>query len=78
MITLDLHGRNVYQARVALRAALKKATGADYRLRVVHGYHSGSALKDMVLEEAAAHPKVRRIEATANPGETVLVLREYV
>lgn len=75
---LDLHGKNLYQARVALSSALKKARGADYRLRVIHGYRGGESLRAMVRETALNHPKVLRIEPTPNEGETVLVLREYL
>lgn len=74
---LDLHGKNLYQARVAVDAALRRATSADYRLRVIHGYRQGSALKDMLREEYARHPKVLRFESSLNPGETIFVLREY-
>lgn len=76
-MTLDLHNMNVYQARIRLNAALKKATSADYRLRVIHGYNLGSTIKKMVYREFADHPKVLRLETTTNPGETILVLREY-
>lgn len=75
---IDLHGKNLYQARVMLMSALKKATAADYRLRVIHGYHGGETLRAMVQEISASHPKVLRIERTPNEGETVLVLREYL
>ncbi len=61
-----------------MNAALRRATAADYRLRVVHGYRGGSALKEMLLEEYAGHPKVIRIERSLNEGQTDLVLREYV
>lgn len=74
---LDLHGKNLYQVRVAMDAALRRVTSADYRLRVIHGYRQGSAIRDMLREEYAAHPKVLRLESSLNPGETVFVLREY-
>lgn len=74
---LDLHGKTLYQARVAMDAALRRATTADYRLTVVHGYRGGTALKEMLREEYARHPKVLRLESTLNPGQTVFVLREY-
>ena len=74
---LDLHGKNLFQARNAVASALTRATGADYRLRVVHGYRQGSAIREMVREEFGRHPLVRRIENSLNPGETILVLREY-
>lgn len=75
---IDLHGKNLYQARITLLSALKRATSADYRLRVIHGYHGGEALRCMVREAASSHPQVLRIEETSNRGETVLVLREYL
>jgi DNA-nicking Smr family endonuclease len=75
---IDLHGKNLYQARIAVSSALKHATNADYRIRIIHGYKSGTAIKDMILEEFSNHPRVIRIEKSFNPGETVLVLREYI
>ncbi|NLD52922.1 MAG: hypothetical protein GX650_08480 [Clostridiales bacterium] len=58
-------------------AALRRTTRADYRLRVVHGYSGGQAIKQMLAEEYANHPKVVRIEPNPNPGITIFVLREY-
>ena len=75
VIILDLHGKNVYQARVALEAALRRRGGA-YRLRVIHGYGHNTSLKDMIWAEYARHPAVLRLEAGDNPGQTDLVLRE--
>ena len=74
VITLDLHGKNAYQAKVAIDSALRRAGGA-YRIQVIHGYHLGRALKEMVRREYAAHPKVLRLEAQGE-GVTALVLRE--
>jgi DNA-nicking Smr family endonuclease len=74
---LDLHGMNLFQARNALTGALRRATAADYRLRVIHGYRLGGAIKDMIRDEFYSHPRVIRVEDNPNPGQTVLVLREY-
>ncbi|MDD3920184.1 MAG: Smr/MutS family protein [Eubacteriales bacterium] len=76
ILVIDVHDHNLHQCRVALDAALRRASAGVYALRVVHGYSRGSTLRDMVRNEYAAHPKVRRIEQTQNPGETLLVLRE--
>ncbi len=74
VVTVDLHGKNVYQARVALDSAIRRAGGA-YRIRVVHGYHMGNALLTLVRTEYGKHPKVLR---TVCPGDgiTELILRE--
>ena len=74
---LDLHGMTVYQARNAVASALKRATAADYRLKIIHGYTNGSAIRDMLMDEFSKHPRIIRVETTFNPGQTVFVLREY-
>ena len=33
IVKIDLHGKNAYQARVALEAALRRAKGGTYRIR---------------------------------------------
>ena len=38
IIELDLHGKNAYQARVAIDAALRRCDGGVYRLRLIAGH----------------------------------------
>ena len=76
IVELDVHGMTLYQAQIAIDAALKRAGGA-YRIRVIHGFHGGTALRDGIRERYAAHPKVKRIELGLNQGQTDLVLREF-
>lgn len=73
---LDIHNMNRTQAIAAIDAKLRRAGGEVYRLRIVHGYHGGTVLRDMVRSRYREHPKVKRIELGLNPGETELVLRE--
>ena len=75
---VDVHGMNVYQARICIKSLLKKADRSVYRIRVVHGYHGGTAIADMVRSELANDPKVLRVERGLNQGETDLVLREFI
>ena len=77
IVEVDVHGMNTYQAKVCLKAALKRADSSVYRIRVIHGYHGGTAIRDMVRGELAHDPKVLRVELGLNPGETDLVLREF-
>jgi len=74
IVEIDLHGKNTYQARVTVDAALRRAAGSTYRLRLVHGYHGGTAIRDMIREEYAS--RVLRI-ATINEGTTDLIIREF-
>ena len=77
IITIDVHGMTQYQAQIAINAQLRRAPSAGYRIRVIHGYHSGTALRDMIRREYGKNTKVKRIEFGMNQGETDLVLREF-
>ncbi len=73
---VDLHGMTKEQARICLEAKLRAARPSVYRIRVIHGYHGGTELRDLVRKTIAKHPRVLRYEVGLNPGETELVLRE--
>ncbi len=75
IVELDLHGKNTYQAKVAIDAALRRAKSGTYRIRLIHGYHGGTALRDMIRREYAG--QVARLETGIDPGVTDLVLREF-
>ena len=73
---IDVHQMTKVQAISAIDARLRRADSSVYRLRVIHGYHGGTVLRDAVRTRYKNHPKVRRIEFGLNPGETDLVLRD--
>lgn len=72
---LDIHGMTAYQAKIFLDSQLKKADKSIYRMRIIHGYHGGTALKKLVFDYKN-HPKIIRVECGLNAGITDLVLRE--
>ena len=74
IVELDLHGKNKFQARVAIDAALRYSKGV-YRIRLIHGFHNGTELRDMIRDEYEKRPSILRLEKT-NDGITELVLRE--
>ena len=76
IIEIDLHGKNQYQAKIALDAALRKVRPSTYRIRIIHGFHGGTELRDMIRRDYGTHPKVLRMVAGANSGVTELILRE--
>lgn len=73
--TLDLHGKNCFQARIAINSALRNARGV-YRLRIVHGHNNGTVLAQMIREEYTNHPLILRLESVTN-GATEFVLKEF-
>lgn len=75
-IEIDVHGMNRFQAKTYIDSVLKKAKSDVYRIDIVHGYRSGSSLKEMVRKEYRSHPKVKRMELGLNDGVTTLVLRD--
>ena len=77
ILTLDLHGCTVYQAKIAIDAQLRRAKAGTYRIRLIHGCHGGTALRDMIRSRYRSHPKLLRVELGLNPGVTELVLREF-
>ena len=77
VIEIDLHGKNQYQAKVAIDAALRRARPGVLRLRIIHGFNGGTALRDLVRSEYARHPKILRLETRLGDGVTDLVLREF-
>ena len=75
-LVVDVHGLNKAQAFTAIDAKLRRADNSVYQIRVIHGYHSGTVLRDAVRAHYKMHPKVKRIELGLNQGETDLILRE--
>ena len=73
---IDVHNMTRVQAIAAIDAVLRRAGSGVYRVRVIHGYHGGTVLRDAVRKHYAAHPKVKRIQIGLNQGETELILRE--
>ena len=78
IMTADLHGKNTYQANITVDALLRRAGTGTYRIRLVHGYHGGTALRDFLRAEYTRHPKVKRLILSPDGGTTELVLREYI
>ena len=73
IVTIDLHGKNEYQARITIDAALRRSRGV-YRIRCIHGYHGGTVIRDLIRREFAS--RVLRLQMI-NEGTTDLVLREF-
>lgn len=73
----DLHGKTTYQVKVTVDAALRRAGAGTYRLRLIHGWHGGTELREFIRAEYSRHPRVKRLVLSPDGGATELVLREY-
>lgn len=75
-VDIDLHGMFQDEAIKVIDKALKAADISTYQIRLIHGYHCGTSLKNMIIDEYKYDPKVLRIQPGDNQGVTILVLRE--
>ena len=57
-------------------AALRRAGNGTYRLRLIHGYRGGTAIRDMLWLTYGRRSQVKRM-VSVSEGVTELVLREY-
>lgn len=79
IIEIDVHGKNIEEAKKAIDIQIHTAGKSIYRLRVIHGYNGGTRIRSMLREEYGygREPAVKRIEMGDNRGITELVLREF-
>ena len=62
--------------RYLIEAALRRCGGSVYRLRLIHGYRGGTAIRDMLWTVYNKRSQVKRL-VSISEGVTELVLREY-
>ena len=75
MIDLDLHGMTVNEAKKVIEKTIAALDNKTKELRLIHGYHSGDALKEFVRSPNGIRSKrLKRKKYTMNQGETILEL----
>ncbi len=77
IIEVDLHGLRVEEAIRKVERELSKASGSVYMIRLIHGYHGGTRIKEAVEDEFSygRNSRVKSIRPGSNPGITELLLR---
>ncbi len=74
VMTVDLHGVYLENAKDLLLNWLDHVPPGVSELRVIHGSNRGTVLRDMVREELT-HSRIRAKLPTLNPGETRILLK---
>ncbi len=75
MVEIDIHGYTEYDAIKILEKFIVNVDKSEKQILVIHGYHGGSVLKDMVRNSTKLRSKrIRRRRPTMNQGETILEL----
>lgn len=77
IIEIDLHGLRVEEAITKVKREVQKAPGSVYVIRLIHGYHGGTRIKEAIEDEFSygRGGKVKSVRPGVNPGITELVLR---
>ena len=73
-ITIDLHTQTAESARKLLTSRLKSLPKDVKEVVVVHGYHGGTVLRDMV--RGYKNPKIERKIIGLNMGETIYIIKQ--
>lgn len=71
-VQIDLHGHTVESSRKLLTQKLKQLPNDVREVTVLHGFHGGTALRDMVRRYK--NPRIERKIIGLNQGETVLII----
>ncbi len=73
---IDLHGYTAAQAKAVLDSTMKTLSKDVRELTVIHGYHGGTALMNMVRNYK--HPRLERKILGMNQGSTIFILKNKV
>lgn len=71
--SLDLHNHTVESARRLLTDTLRTLPSDTRELEVIHGYHQGTAIREMIRK--FKHPRIERKILGLNQGSTILELK---
>lgn len=73
-VTIDLHGFSVNGARDMLNLRLRSLPKDTREVVVVHGFHQGTALREMV--RGYKNPIIERKFIGMNQGETIFMIKK--
>ena len=75
MVEINIHGYTEYDAIKILEKFIVSVDQSEKQILVIHGYHGGNVLKEMVRNSNKLRSKrIRRRRPTMNQGETILEL----
>ena len=75
VMVVDLHQMDSKQAKQWLSSKVTAAPREIREIEVIHGYHGGTALHNMV-RKSFRHPRVKSKIIPLNQGSTILVLTD--
>lgn len=73
MVEIDIHSMGREEAKRFLERFITSVNGNVKRIDVIHGYSSGTVLRDMV-RKSLKHHRIKQKVLSLNPGMTTLLL----
>ena len=75
VIEIDIHSYERFEAKNKLMKLISEAPADVKEIVIVHGYNSGTVLRDMVRNELR-HSRIRdKMPSVINPGITTVFLK---
>ena len=74
IITVDLHNMVKEQAKRYLEQFLNSISINVKEVHIIHGYHSGTTLHNMI-QKCLKHPRIKQKIKSFNQGVTILYLK---
>lgn len=72
---IDIHGMTTLEAKKRIEQFIAKIPSDVKQVTIIHGYHGGTALKEMVRDRHTIKSKrIKRKRFTMNQGETIYEL----
>lgn len=72
---IDIHGLTKLEAKKMIEKIIASADKDVKEIVIIHGYHSGDALKNMVRDVNIIRSKrIKRRKLTMNQGQTIIEL----
>ncbi len=74
-LEVDIHGMRAAEAKKQLELLLNRTDGTIHEIVVIHGFHGGKVLQDMVRTQLK-HARIKQKILSMNGGQTTLLLHE--
>lgn len=72
-IKIDLHGHTIESAKSLITSTLKNLPEDVREVEIIHGYHGGTALRNMVSKYS--NSRIERKILGLNQGATIFVIK---
>lgn len=70
-VLYDAHGQTVAEAKRTIINIIN-VSRIPFRLNIIHGFHNGTSIKDMLLHELKSQKVVCRFSPSDNIGKTIM------